>query len=322
LNQSLKTQGYSSNTDVAQSKQLFVDQNSMKSQQKRGRPIVQSNHFKQPSDMALQPSYNFHYIGCEGLSSIDDVTFGNCAVARHAGGCCRFSDVTCNCSDFTNSSGQFAANGLQPMDCERYMGTDVKEVADFTTENRPAALTETYGVVSATSWSTVQPHTSDGCWPSKYEYAEETFTDAAYDWSQYIWNAAVRAARVNYRGSVPLNMLKYTYPVDQQASTDANCCNYHQQPPIGSGEGLMRTSRLSVPVLHASQTNNLTSAKRDFCCHRCSRRFASSSDYRRHLVVHTGEKRFRCPRCDVRFSLKHNMVRHLRHIHRVNSTDL
>lgn len=319
--QSHEFQGCDRNSCVADASQQLADQCSVESRQQR---VI--DYLAVQSNRSL-PTCDFRRVGCGG-SPIDDVTFDNYAKLNHAGGCCRFFDATCNCLRLASSTDHPAARGLQSSQSECCAFTDVRNTSDSASENRRA-----YGAVNVADWpTTVQPSPGDDYWSSKLEYAEDMPPDAAYDWSRYIWTSAVRAARMNYRGPVPLNMLRYTHPADRQTSSDdASCCNYNRQPhhqqqqqqqkSVGNA-GAVRTSKLSLSVLHASQTSNLANTKRDFCCHRCGRRFASSSDFRRHLVVHTGEKRFRCPQCDARFSLKHNMVRHLRHIHKVDSTNL
>ncbi|MCL4140548.1 UNVERIFIED_CONTAM: hypothetical protein GTU68_034346, partial [Idotea baltica] len=52
-------------------------------------------------------------------------------------------------------------------------------------------------------------------------------------------------------------------------------------------------------------------SRRRFPCALCPLRFALKSDYKRHLLVHTGEKPFSCPHCHAKFRQESHLRRHL-----------
>ncbi|XP_023320610.1 gastrula zinc finger protein XlCGF57.1 [Eurytemora carolleeae] len=52
----------------------------------------------------------------------------------------------------------------------------------------------------------------------------------------------------------------------------------------------------------------------------CKGSFTERSKLRRHMVVHTGERKFECPLCKTKFSLRHNLKVHLK-IHERDEKD-
>lgn len=59
--------------------------------------------------------------------------------------------------------------------------------------------------------------------------------------------------------------------------------------------------------------NSQTSRHPDFnyICPVCSKTFQNKKDFRRHYMIHTGEKPFSCPHCSYRARLKSNMKAHI-----------
>ena len=47
-------------------------------------------------------------------------------------------------------------------------------------------------------------------------------------------------------------------------------------------------------------------------CLICEKEFNNKSDFKRHLLIHTGEKSFQCEYCEKKFSKNHNLKQHLR----------
>ncbi|WAR18152.1 ZNF91-like protein [Mya arenaria] len=65
------------------------------------------------------------------------------------------------------------------------------------------------------------------------------------------------------------------------------------------------------------------SAKRIHQCHLCTRSFSSTSDLRRHVMTHTGEKPYECDVCKRKFNRRGNMRTHmLTHILQKDGTPL
>jgi len=50
-------------------------------------------------------------------------------------------------------------------------------------------------------------------------------------------------------------------------------------------------------------------------CSTCFKWFKYLSDFKRHLVVHTGEKPFECPACPYRVGQYHNLKKHMHRMH-------
>lgn len=153
----------------------------------------------------------------------------------------------------------------------------------------------------------VIPNAAD--WPMTVNHVETSGTD----WSEYISSETVQAARANYRGEVPLSW--FTPPHTEENHTPLNTI---ASPPRISNSNDVKNTTLTSQTAATRVAQGKSRIKHK--CEYCVRVFTSSSDYKRHLAVHTGEKPFTCSQCGYRFSLKHNMTRHLRKIHGGNDS--
>lgn len=64
-----------------------------------------------------------------------------------------------------------------------------------------------------------------------------------------------------------------------------------------------------------NQAAGRTDTGSDTQCPLCGKRFRHVWYVRRHMVIHTGEKRFSCHVCQRNFSLKQGLKQHLKLVH-------
>jgi uncharacterized Zn-finger protein len=50
---------------------------------------------------------------------------------------------------------------------------------------------------------------------------------------------------------------------------------------------------------------------RSYQCEKCDRTFGALGDLKRHILVHTEERKFKCEKCDSAFKLKGELKRHM-----------
>ncbi|KAK9692664.1 Zinc finger, C2H2 type [Popillia japonica] len=78
---------------------------------------------------------------------------------------------------------------------------------------------------------------------------------------------------------------------------------------------------LSEDIVNDVDTNNIKSDKLSFPCSVCSRTFhTKSTDVKRHMTIHTGEKPFKCLECTASFTQSGTLAQHMRKHNNVSST--
>ncbi|PSN57273.1 hypothetical protein C0J52_02555 [Blattella germanica] len=69
-------------------------------------------------------------------------------------------------------------------------------------------------------------------------------------------------------------------------------------------------------------SQSFTMPKKKYPCHLCTRAFGWSTDLKRHILTHTGERPFRCNACDATFTRNFLLQKHQSKIHSLRFTTL
>jgi len=64
-----------------------------------------------------------------------------------------------------------------------------------------------------------------------------------------------------------------------------------------------------------AQENHFTQSQDGFTCSNCSKWFKHLSNFKRHILVHTGEKPFQCPACPHSFRRNYLLKSHVQRMH-------
>lgn len=72
-----------------------------------------------------------------------------------------------------------------------------------------------------------------------------------------------------------------------------------------------------MPINYGREVQNKKSKKK-YNCHLCSKVFGWSTDLKRHILVHTGERPFKCPKCSACFTRNFLLQKHKSKIHPCN----
>ncbi|XP_076036391.1 uncharacterized protein LOC143022175 [Oratosquilla oratoria] len=86
----------------------------------------------------------------------------------------------------------------------------------------------------------------------------------------------------------------------------------------GTGQGDTAVQKHVLPVKSKCRQLDLDPEKyeqRKYVCHYCNRRFGWSTDLKRHVILHTGEKPFQCKVCTYAFTRKFLLQNHMRKMH-------
>lgn len=70
----------------------------------------------------------------------------------------------------------------------------------------------------------------------------------------------------------------------------------------------------SIDIVEHMKSHNFNTP-RNYKCFVCAKVFGSSSKLKRHLPIHTGEKRFKCQKCNKRFTQSSSLNKHLKVAH-------
>ena len=94
-----------------------------------------------------------------------------------------------------------------------------------------------------------------------------------------------------------------------ESSVDASVASSGSSSDTGSGAGSMDSMKYQ---------------QRKYVCPFCDRRFGWSTDLKRHVILHTGERPFKCEKCQTTFTRKFLLQNHMKrmHIDQCQSSDL
>lgn len=81
--------------------------------------------------------------------------------------------------------------------------------------------------------------------------------------------------------------------------------------PMKFCEVTMEEAKEKVPILSSSDAKKPKNALRKYECSFCSRNFGWSTDLKRHILTHTGERPFHCKLCDATFTRNFLLQKHV-----------
>lgn len=81
--------------------------------------------------------------------------------------------------------------------------------------------------------------------------------------------------------------------------------------PMKFCEVTMEETKEQVPILSSSDVKKPKNALRKYECSFCSRNFGWSTDLKRHILTHTGERPFVCKLCDATFTRNFLLQKHV-----------
>lgn len=105
---------------------------------------------------------------------------------------------------------------------------------------------------------------------------------------------------------------------DNNHGTTVKCSSCNRNPPSSrhSRKCMSCEKQEAAKIFHTPSTDDIVpridaNNKKSFVCKYCDRAFGSSSNLKRHVMIHTGEKPFKCPDCQRPFREMSTLKKHL-----------
>lgn len=113
-------------------------------------------------------------------------------------------------------------------------------------------------------------------------------------------------------------MRKHKKVHDNNNSSAIKCSTCNRNPPSSrhSKKCISCEKQEAAKIFHSPLSEEIipridANNKKSFVCKYCDRAFGSSSNLKRHVMIHTGEKPFKCPDCQRPFREMSTLKKHL-----------